>query len=204
MTDSLLMTPLLERAWRVAAAAHAGQHRKATDIPYLVHPAAVALILQRSGFHDEHLIAAAILHDVVEDTEWDLARLEGMFPAKVLEIVDVLTERKLDAGGRRRTWGDRKTEQVRRIKASPMECRAVWLADKRHNLETIAFDVADGVEVWSRFHAPREKVLANYRAGVEAARHGDPRLERLAGECLQIVDRLEAAAASEPPAASLG
>jgi (p)ppGpp synthase/HD superfamily hydrolase len=186
-----LTTPLLERAWRVAAVAHAGQVRKATEVPYLVHPAAVALILQRSGFVEEHVLAAAILHDVIEDTSCTREQIADMFPEKVLHLVDLLTERKLDGGGKKRAWAERKAEQVRRIADSPIEARAIWLADKRHNLETIAFDVADGVNVWPRFNAGRKDVLANYRDAVEAARHGDPRLETLAEECLQIVDRLE-------------
>jgi (p)ppGpp synthase/HD superfamily hydrolase len=190
---TLLTSPLMERAWRIAAVAHANQRRKATDIPYLVHPAAVALILQRSGFGDESILAAAILHDVVEDTDWTLERLQDLFPPEVLDIVDTLTEKKHDESGAKRPWKDRKAEQMRRIADSSVASRAVWLADRRHNLETIAFDVADGAEVWSRFNANRAEVLKNYRAGVEAARHGDSRLERLADECLQILDRLEAA-----------
>lgn len=186
-----LMTPLLERAWRIAAIAHADQKRKSSDIPYLVHPAAVALILQRSGFDDEDILAAAILHDVPEDTDWSLDRLRDLFPPRVMDIVDMLTERKHDDSGQKRPWPERKAEQNRRIAKASAESRAVWLADKRHNLETIAFDVADGVQVWERFNAPRAEVLRNYRTAIEAARHGDPRLERLADECLEIVNRLE-------------
>jgi guanosine-3',5'-bis(diphosphate) 3'-pyrophosphohydrolase len=193
MSDkALLTTPLMERAWRIAALAHANQRRKATDIPYLVHPAAVALILQRSGFGEETILAAAILHDVVEDTDWSLDRLKDQFPEDVLRIVDVLTERKHDKSGAKRPWADRKSEQLDRISKSSVECRAVWLADKRHNLETIAFDLADGIDVFDRFNADRAAVIQNYRAAVEAGRHGDPRLERLGDECLQIVERLEA------------
>jgi (p)ppGpp synthase/HD superfamily hydrolase len=181
----------MERAWRIAGLAHAGQKRKATDIPYLVHPAAVALILQRSGFADENLLAAAILHDVVEDTDWTLAQLADQFPAEVLEIVDVLTEKKHDDAGRKRPWGVRKQEKLERIKDASVESRAVWLADKRHNLETMAFDHVDDPDFWSRFSAPKEQLLKSYRDGIEAARHGDSRLEHLAEECLKILGELE-------------
>jgi guanosine-3',5'-bis(diphosphate) 3'-pyrophosphohydrolase len=186
-----LTSQLMERAWRVAAVAHAGQHRKATEIPYLVHPAAVALILQRSGFADERLLAAAVLHDVVEDTDWTLDRLRDQFPAEVLEIVDVLTEKKLDGQGAKRPWAERKKEKLSRIREASVDCRAVWLADKRHNLETMAFDHIDDDAFWSRFNAPKEVLLKSYRDGVEAARHGDPRLEHLADECLAIIAQLE-------------
>ena len=188
---SPLITPLMERAWRIAAIAHAGQKRKATDIPYLVHPAAVALILQRSGFTDERLLVAAVLHDVVEDTDWTLDRLRDQFPEDVLEIVDVLSEKKHDSKGRKRPWAERKAEKLERIAKSSLDCRAVWLADKRHNLETMAFDHMGDTEFWSRFNAPKASLLKSYRDGVEAARHGDPRLEHLADECLQILEQLE-------------
>jgi guanosine-3',5'-bis(diphosphate) 3'-pyrophosphohydrolase len=192
MSDrALLTTPLIERAWRIAAIAHAGQKRKATDIPYLVHPAAVALILQRSGFTEEHLIAAAILHDVVEDTDWTFDRLKAQFPAAVLDIVDDLTERKHDENGHKRPWGVRKAEKLDRIRRATVDTRAVWLADKRHNLETMEFDHIDDPDFWARFNAPKDALLNSYRAGVEAARHGDPRLEHLADECNEILVRLE-------------
>jgi len=181
----------MERAWRIAGVAHAGQTRKASDIPYLVHPAAVALILQRSGFADEHLLAAAILHDVVEDTDWTLERLADHFPPEVMDIVDVLTEQKRDAAGAKRPWAQRKAEKLARIQGASVDSRAVWLADKRHNLETMAFDHVDDPDFWARFNAPRETLLKSYRDGVEAARHGDPRLEHLAEECLQILENLE-------------
>jgi (p)ppGpp synthase/HD superfamily hydrolase len=186
-----LTSSLMERAWRIAGIAHAGQNRKASDIPYLVHPAAVALILQRSGFADERLLAAAVLHDVVEDTDWTLEKLADQFPPEVLEIVDVLTEKKHDERGVKRPWAQRKAEKLSRIKESSIDSRAVWLADKRHNLETMAFDHVDDPDFWSRFNAPKATLLKSYRDGIEAARHGDPRLEHLAEECLQILGSLE-------------
>jgi (p)ppGpp synthase/HD superfamily hydrolase len=186
-----LSSSLMERAWRIAGVAHAGQKRKATDIPYLVHPAAVALILQRSGFADENLLAAAILHDVVEDTDWTLQQLADQFPPEVLQIVDVLTEKKHDEHGRKRAWAERKQEKLERIKQSSVDSRAVWLADKRHNLETMAFDHVDDPDFWSRFNAPKQQLLQSYRDGIEAARHGDPRLEHLAQECLELLGKLE-------------
>src|SRR5574337_273593 len=80
-------SPLLEKALRFAALAHQGQFRKATDIPYLTHPAAVALILLQGGFTDDVILASALLHDVVEDADVPLARLEAEFPAPIAEYV---------------------------------------------------------------------------------------------------------------------
>ena len=61
------MSPRLERALRSSAVWHAGQTRKGSDVPYFVHAAAVALILDRAGF-EEDVVIAGLLHDVVEDT----------------------------------------------------------------------------------------------------------------------------------------
>ena len=63
--NGVLFSPLIERAMRVAACNHRHHHRKSSDLPYITHPAGVALILLRAGFDDEELLAAALLHDVV-------------------------------------------------------------------------------------------------------------------------------------------
>ncbi len=109
-----------------------------------------------------------------------------------------MTEKKHDESGKKRAWADRKAEKLRIITAAPIEARAVFLADKRHNLETMAFDHVDDPDFWSRFNAPRETLLKSYRDGVEAARHGDPRLEHLAEECLEIITQLERSPATRP------
>src|SRR5262249_7510334 len=104
--EATFHSPLVERALRVAARAHRDQTRKGTDIPYLTDPAAVALILVRAGFDDEATLAAALLHDVVEDTDWPAERLRAEFPPQVLEYVSAVTERKLAADGSKRPWID--------------------------------------------------------------------------------------------------
>ena len=63
---------LVDRAYRVAEEAHRGQVRNSGD-PYIVHPLAVACILVELGM-DSECIAAGLLHDVVEDTDWTLPR----------------------------------------------------------------------------------------------------------------------------------
>lgn len=184
-------TPVVERALRLAAAAHHGQTRKSTDTPYFSHPAAVALILAGQGFADEAVLAAALLHDVVEDTAVTAAQLRAEFPPPIPEYVAALSETKVAADGTKRPWLDRKREWVARIVASPVEVRAIALADKLHNLTTIALDLSAGADVWPRFNAPREQVLAFHRTLVDQAGHGDPRLEALADRCRELISRLE-------------
>jgi (p)ppGpp synthase/HD superfamily hydrolase len=86
MTEELF-SPLVERAMRVASCRHRGHNRKDSDLPYISHPASVALILRKAGFNDEQVLAAALLHDVVEDTEYSRESLAAEFPARVVEYV---------------------------------------------------------------------------------------------------------------------
>lgn len=187
----MLHSPLIERALRVAARAHREQTRKGTDIPYLTHPTAVALILVRAGFDDEATLSAALLHDVVEDTDYPPERLAAEFPPRVLEYVAAVTERKLAADGSKRPWIDRKREHLTQVEAGSVAVRAIALADKFHNLTTIVHDLESGEPVWERFNADRAQSLHHSRALVDAAGRGDPRLERLASECRKLIERLE-------------
>ena len=143
MTDSRA-THLLERALRLSAVAHAGQSRKGSDLPYFSHPAAVALILARAGFSDDDVLAAALLHDVVEDTEVELADLEQAYPARVCGFVAAASEQKTDAAGQKRSWFDRKADHVGQVAAAPQAARAIVLADKIHNLQSMLFDLEMG------------------------------------------------------------
>ncbi|MBI5759499.1 MAG: bifunctional (p)ppGpp synthetase/guanosine-3',5'-bis(diphosphate) 3'-pyrophosphohydrolase [Planctomycetales bacterium] len=185
-----MFSSLIERALRVAADAHRHQHRKASDIPYLTHPVSVMVILQRAGFHDEELLAAAALHDVVEDTPRSLVDLAADFPPRVLELVACLTERKRGAAGQPRSWQDRKREHIEQVAAGPWEARAIVLADKLHNLATIAFDLDAGQNVWPRFNAPAQQFLDYHRTMVDRAEQADPRLASLATECRRLINEL--------------
>src|SRR4051794_4099425 len=100
-----------ERALRMAATGHRDQVRKGSGTPYIEHPMAVALILDRSGF-DEETVIAGLLHDLVEDTEVTLEQIRATFGDRVAEIVDHCSEVKLDASGARRPWIDRKRDHL--------------------------------------------------------------------------------------------
>jgi (p)ppGpp synthase/HD superfamily hydrolase len=191
MTDALFSVAL-ERALRFATIAHQGQVRKATDVPYITHPVQVAWILQRVGFDDEALLQAALLHDVVEDCDVSLEEVARAFSPRVAALVAALSERKTDEAGQKRPWEDRKREHLAHLADASIEVRALALADKLHNLETIALDLADGGDVWGRFNAPRERLLWYYRAVVEACdTPEDRRLRSLAASCRQVLHRLE-------------
>lgn len=189
-----LFSPLVERAMRVAARCHRDHRRKASDLPYISHPASVALILARAGFLDDAILAAALLHDVVEDTPYSAEQLAAEFPEDVARYVAVLTERKLDHDGRKRSWQERKEEHVAHVGSAPLPARAVVLADKLHNLGTMLVDLRSGEDLWSRFGAPADRILRYQRAMVAAAAGDDEPLRELAAACRRLIDVLERAA----------
>jgi (p)ppGpp synthase/HD superfamily hydrolase len=186
-----LFTPLVERAVRIAADGHRRQLRKGSDIPYLAHPAAVALILARAGFHDDDVLAAAFLHDVVEDTEYTIEQLAAEFPPDVVEIVAALSERKTDDGGAKRPWKDRKRDHLAVIRGAPLDAKAVALADKLHNLGTMQMDYREqGESFWTRFNATRSEIVWYHTEMIEAAAADDDRIARLQSACREILDDL--------------
>jgi hypothetical protein len=187
-------SPLVERALRLAAVAHHDQKRKGSQAPYFTHLAGVALILARAGFDGEDVLAAAILHDVVEDTGVTLAQLAGDFPSEVVELVAALSERKTDDGGAARPWEDRKAEHLEQVRSASLPARAIALADKLHNLETMLHDLGEGTIAFSAFRAPPERVVWYYEQMLAAAGSGnEPELAGLVGACESALGRLRAA-----------
>jgi (p)ppGpp synthase/HD superfamily hydrolase len=185
-----LFSPLVERALRVAADAHRQQSRKGSSVPYITHPLGVVLLLLKAGWTDDAVLAAALLHDTLEDTEYPAARLEAEFEPPVPQYVAALSERKRDAAGNPRNWRDRKLEHLQQIAAAPQAVRAVALADKLHNLATIRYDLGAGEEVWSRFNAPQAEILWYHAALIDAAAGNDRALESLAAPCRALLAEL--------------
>lgn len=190
-----VFSPNLELALRFAALAHVDQRRKDTKVPYITHPMQVAWLLQRAGFTDEDVLAAALLHDVVEDCEVSLAQLRDEFSPAVADLVAALSERKRDVQGQKRSWEDRKREHLEHLAAAAPGAKAIALADKLHNLATIRLDLQAGQDVWSRFNAPRERLLDYYSRVIAACEdRTDPRNARLADACRAEVNELTAIA----------
>ncbi|MCS6712727.1 bifunctional (p)ppGpp synthetase/guanosine-3',5'-bis(diphosphate) 3'-pyrophosphohydrolase [Brachybacterium sp. EF45031] len=123
---------LVRRAYAVASRAHHGQMRKSGD-PYITHPVAVATILAELGSPKE-VIAAALLHDTVEDTDYSLDALRDDFGEEIAVLVDGVT--KLD----KVTYGEAaQAETVRKmIVAMSRDVRVllIKLADRLHNART--------------------------------------------------------------------
>ncbi len=160
-------SPLIERAVRTAVRLHEGQTRKTDpDLPYVTHLFHVAFIVQAHGF-PETAVAAALLHDALEDTEYTPEELAGDFGEDVCAIVMAVTERK----GLR--WEERKRLYLDTVAASGPEVKAVCAADKIHNLSTILDAYAErGEALWSTFRRGREKTLRFYVEALTAVSAG--------------------------------
>ena len=180
---------------RLAASAHEAQRRKGTDIPYMTHLAHVALILSRSGFDDDDILAAALLHDAVEDTELTHDDIVDRFGETISQLVSAVSEVKQDEDGVAFPWRHRKEEHVRRLHREPVAARAITLADKVHNVGTLLDDLEEDPSVWKRFNSPPAEQLWYHNAVLEAI--GDePELKCLKQEYRTLLDRLATLAAT--------
>ena len=145
---------LVDKAARIAVEAHVNQKRKGDGSPYVVHPFMVAYKLTRHGF-SETIVAAALVHDVLEDTDVGEERLRDMLGEEVVCIVKAVSEDKT------LVWEDRKEKYLEMVRESSPEVWAVSCADKIHNLESIlAVHAASGDEVWGKFKRGKEQKLA--------------------------------------------
>jgi (p)ppGpp synthase/HD superfamily hydrolase len=136
-----LDTDLVQRAATFAREAHAGHFRKdAARQPYFVHLDSVARRLAQHGHSEDEVLAAAYLHDVLEDRPAFEARMRAELPPLVVSIVETLTEQKLDERGAKRPKQDRFEDYVAGLSVlTPITRRAIPIscADKLDNAESL-------------------------------------------------------------------
>ena len=150
----------INHAFAFAAKHHDRQVRRGTRLPYLTHPANVAVILTRYG-QDEQTVVSGILHDVIEDCVRDgytrdtlEQRIGDKFGQDVLDTVLAVTQRQVDEEGIELSSEERKDDYLARLAAASERARWVCAADKIHNGSTILADLKrtlDPDTVWSRF-----------------------------------------------------
>lgn len=142
---------MIEKAKTFATEAHEGQKRKGSDTDYIVHPTRVAKTLQQAGFRDE-VVCAGYLHDVVEDTSYEMKDIEREFGTEVANLVAAHTEDKT------KTWDERKQHTIDTLRRASNEIKALIIADKLDNLQSLKEDLHHkGEAVWKHFNAGFEK-----------------------------------------------
>ena len=144
---------LIEKALRIMLSAHGQQKRKADDSLYVIHPLMVAKKLARFGFGDE-VIVAAMVHDVLEDTDYSEKKLRQELGDKVVDIIMPLTENKS------LEWEERKKKYIEAVRNAGPETKAVSIADKIHNLGSIiATHKEMGANIWTKFNRGKEQKM---------------------------------------------
>jgi myo-inositol-1(or 4)-monophosphatase len=143
---------ILDEAIVFAVNAHSGYMRKGSKIPYILHPLEAAAIVAAIT-EDERIIAAAVLHDVVEDTYVTIEEVQEKFGGYVAGLVAAETENKREGESKEETWRIRKQETIDHLMYSPSrEVKILTLGDKLSNMRAIYKDhKAVGNEVWLRF-----------------------------------------------------
>lgn len=153
MINTITGNNLVEKAARVAAHAHWTQKRKGDDLPYIIHPVMVAVKLIKHTFPDA-VIAAALTHDVLEDTDYPEAKMRAELGDDVLHIVKTVTH------DRSLPWEEKKKKYIETVRAGSEGARAVAVSDKIHNLESLLLAYEDqGPALWKRFNRGRDKKL---------------------------------------------
>jgi (p)ppGpp synthase/HD superfamily hydrolase len=160
-----------------AVRAHAGQCRKGTSVPYIVHPLAVGRILAEAGCAQE-IVIAGFLHDTVEDTSVTLDEIRAEFGARVAELVAAVTE-----SDRSAAWKVRKQETLDKLQVAADDVLVLALADKIDNMRSIrTYLQREGENMWERFNRPRQDQAWYFRSLAscfQARIHHAPGLELL-------------------------
>jgi (p)ppGpp synthase/HD superfamily hydrolase len=163
----------INHALAFAAKHHDQQVRKGTRLPYLTHPANVAIILTRYG-QDDDTVVSGILHDVVEDCvrggysrEMLESRIADKFGSEVLATILQVTHRAADDDGVEFSAAERKLDYLARLESASERARWICAADKLHNAASIIADLRRTVDpetVWGRFNVGRDGTVRWYRS----------------------------------------
>lgn len=157
MANRPLNTELLDRAIVFAVRAHAGTERRSKGFPYIVHPLeAVGIVATMTS--DQELLAAAALHDVVEDTDITLEQIRDEFGERIAALVAAETDELYPEVHDVESWRKRKQAAIDRLASASLDAKMVALGDKLSNMRAIARDYAvQGDELWNRFRSKDRK-----------------------------------------------
>ena len=174
MANKPLDTGLLDRAIIFVVRAHAGTERRGKGYPYIVHPLeAVEIVATMTS--DQELLAAAALHDTVEDTDVTVERIRTEFGARVASIVADESDEMPEGLSEEASWHGRKQAAIDRLAGASHEAKMVALGDKLSNMRAIARDYAvKGDALWDIFHVKdRSEHEWHYRGLADALRELD-------------------------------
>ena len=171
MANKPLDTTLLDRAIVFAVRAHAGTERRGKGFPYIVHPMeAVEIVATMTS--DQELLAAAVLHDTVEDTDTTVEQIRTEFGDRIASLVASESDIVVDGVNEEDSWHARKQAAIDRLARASHDAKMVALGDKLSNMRAIARDYAQqGDALWNLFHVKdRKEHEWHYRGLAESLR----------------------------------
>ena len=149
---------VLEKAISFAAERHSGMTRKGTDVPYIVHPLE-AVAIAAGITSDVEILAAAALHDVVEDTPTTIEEIEELFDGRIAALVAAESEDKLSDIPAAESWKIRKEATIKALQTASVPEKIIVLADKLSNIRAIYRDhTRIGDRIWERFNQKDKKM----------------------------------------------
>lgn len=169
MANQYIDTNLLDRAIIFAVKAHHNTERRGKGFPYIVHPMeAVEIVATITS--DQELLAAAVLHDVIEDTDVTIEELRAEFGNRIAELVHSESDQFIDGISEADSWHDRKQAAIDRLAAASYDAKIVAMGDKLSNMRAIARDYAiKGDELWKIFHVTDKKQHEWHYRGLAAS-----------------------------------
>ena len=174
MANKPLNTELLDRAIIFAVKAHAGTERRGKGYPYIVHPLeAVEIVATMTA--DQELLAAAALHDTVEDTDVTVEQIRADFGERIALLVADESDEMPAGVSEEDSWHSRKQAAIDRLTRASHDAKMVALGDKLSNMRAIARDYAmQGDALWNLFHVKERRDHEwHYRGLADALRELD-------------------------------
>ena len=158
MANKYMDTDLLDRAIIFAVKAHHNSERRGKGFPYIVHPMeAVEIVATITS--DQELLAAAVLHDTVEDTDVTLEDIRHEFGDHVASIVEAESDKNIEGVSETDTWMERKQAAIDRLRQAPLDAKIVAMGDKLSNMRAIYRDyMTKGDSLWQIFHVSDKSV----------------------------------------------
>lgn len=157
MANKYIDTTFVDKAIKFAVDAHSNTERRGKGFPYVIH-VLEAMEIVATLTNDPNLLAAACLHDTVEDTNVTLDQIRKEFGDTVAQLVELESDKNCDSSTENATWTSRKQKAMERLEKAPREAKIVAMGDKLSNMRAIARDYRKkGDELWGIFHAPNGK-----------------------------------------------
>ncbi|MBR6354451.1 MAG: bifunctional (p)ppGpp synthetase/guanosine-3',5'-bis(diphosphate) 3'-pyrophosphohydrolase [Paludibacteraceae bacterium] len=164
MGNKYMDSTLLDRAIVFAVEAHRNTERHGKGFPYIVHPMEAVEIVATIT-NDQELLAAAILHDTIEDTDVTYEQLKREFGDRIADIVYAESDRFVEGVSEENSWHARKQAAITRLAEAPHDAKVVAMGDKLSNMRAIARDYKmKGDALWQIFHVTdKESHAWHYR-----------------------------------------